>query len=423
MSVTKPAQSAPAVQPSQPGMWPSVTHVTTIDMSLRYLLLNQLGSIAGDGYEVAGISAPGPDVAVVEAAGVRHLAVPMARSALTPLRDLQALFRLYLIFRRERFTIVHTHTPKPGLLGQLAAKMAGVPIIINTIHGFYFHEHMRPLLRRFHITLEKIAARCSDVILFQNPEDIETAVNEGICSRDKTRFLGNGIDVGRFDPARVPAAERRSKRSEVGLPADAPVVGFVGRLVEEKGLVELFRAVRIVRETVPDVRFLFVGPVDTDKRDAVAFGVAAEHGVADPCVFVGLRDDMPELYSLMDLLVLPSHREGFPRAPMEASAMEVPCIVTDIRGCRETVEHGRNGLRVPLRNAEALAAAIRELLHDPVRARRMGKEGRRLALERFDERLVFERVKTEYRRLLVEKSLPLPSAAAAATDATTRAVL
>jgi len=103
--------------------------------------------------------------------------------------------------------------------------------------------------------------------------------------------------------------------------------------------------------------------------------------------------------------------------------MEVPCIVTDIRGCRETVEHGRNGLRVPLRNAEALAAAIRELLHDPVRARRMGKEGRRLALERFDERLVFERVKTEYRRLLIEKRLPLPSAAAAATDATTRAVL
>jgi glycosyltransferase involved in cell wall biosynthesis len=188
-----------------------------------------------------------------------------------------------------------------------------------------------------------------------------------------------------------------------------PVVGIVARLVREKGLLEFFAAARVVRERVPGVRFLLVGPVDTEKRDAVTPEVANEHGIGDICHFVGTRLDMPEMYALMDVLVLPSHREGFPRAPMEASAMTVPCVVTDIRGCREAVEHGRNGLLVPLGDIQALADAMVELLTDRERARRMGMEGRRMALERFDERHVFERVLAEYERLLREKRLPLPT--------------
>lgn len=385
-----------------------VAHITTIDMALRYLLLNQLRTIQQAGYEVVGISSPGPEVPAIEAAGIRHIQVSMTRNPFTPLQDLKALWQLYRVFRREHFTIVHTHNPKPGFLGQIAAKMAGVPIIVNTLHGFYFHDQMHPALRRFYITLEKIAARCSDVILSQNCEDIETAIREGICPPEKIKHLGNGIDVERFNSANLSPQEIARKQLEVGLPNGARVVGFVGRLVREKGLLELFAAARIVRKRVPGVRFLFVGPVDTHKPDVLTPDTAQEYGIADICHFLGMRQDMPELYALMDVFVLPSHREGFPRAPMEASAMKVPCVVTDVRGCREAVEHGRNGLLVPLGDVQALADAIVELLTDREKARRMGEEGRRMALERFDERLVFEKVKAEYARLLREKGLPVP---------------
>jgi glycosyltransferase involved in cell wall biosynthesis len=384
-----------------------VAHITTIDMSLHYLLLNQLRSIQQAGYKVVGISSSGSEVSTLETAGIRHIPVSMTRNV-TPVADLISLWHLYLVFRREKFTIVHTHTAKPGLLGQMAARMAGIPIVVNTLHGFYFHDHMTPALRRFYITLEKIAARCSDVILSQNREDIETAIHEGICPPEKIKHLGNGIDVQRFNPARFTPQDIARKRLELGLPNGASVVGFVGRLVREKGLLELFAAARIVRERVPEVHFLIVGPVDKEKPDALTPDSAQEYGIADICHFLGMRQDMPELYALMDVFVLPSHREGFPRAPMEASAMKVPCVVTNIRGCREAVEHGRNGLLVPLGHVRALADAIVELLTNREKARRMGEEGRRMALERFDERLVFEKVKAEYARLLREKRLPVP---------------
>lgn len=385
----------------------TIAHITTIDQSLRYLLLNQLRSLQEAGYRVVGISAAGPEVPVIEAAGVRHIAVPMTRR-LNPLADLASLRQLYRVMRRERFTIVHTHTPKPGLLGQLAARWAGVPVVVNTLHGFYFHEHMPPAQRRFYIATERVAARCSDVILSQNHEDIQTATRERIGSPDRIRYLGNGIDLRRFDPAAVSPAEMERVRAEIGLPAAAPVVGFVGRLVREKGLPELLAALRVVRESVSDVHLLVVGRIDAHKADAMTPDMARAYGIADRCHFAGVRQDMPALYALMDVFVLPSHREGFPRAPMEASAMQVPCVVTDIRGCRETVQHGQNGLLVPLGDVPALARGIAQLLADAPAARRMGETGRRLALERFDERRVFATVQAEYARLLREKGLSCP---------------
>lgn len=388
---------------------PKVAHITTVDLSLRYLLLNQLCSIQHNGYEVIGISSYGPEVSVLEAADIRHIPVMMTRNAFTPLQDLKTLLQLYCIIRRERLTIVHTHTPKPGFLGQIAAKMAGVPIIVNTLHGFYFHDHMHPVMRRWYIALEGIAARCSDVILSQNSEDIQSAIREGICPSERIKYLGNGIDVRRFSPASLSPKDIARKRNELGVGGGAKVVGFVGRLVREKGLLELFAAARVIRERVSHVRFLVIGHEESEKADSLTPDMARDYGIADICIFTGMRHDMPELYALMDVLVLPSHREGFPRAPMEASAMKVPCVATNIRGCREAVEHSRNGLLVPLGDVKALADAIVDLLTDEEKARCMGEVGRRMALERFDERRVFEKVEREYARLLGEKALPLPS--------------
>lgn len=378
---------------------PRVAHVTTVDLSLRYLLLNQLERIRAEGYDVVGISADGPDVEEIEAHGIPHFAVPMNRR-FTPLADLRALWALTRVMQRERFDVVHTHTPKAGLLGQLAARLSGVPVVVNTLHGFYFHEGTKPFPRRFYVWMERIAAKCSDSILSQNKEDIATAVAEGIASPEVLKWLGNGIDVARFDRRRVSDDVLRTLREDIGLDASAPVVGFVGRLVEEKGILDLLEAAKSVAAVVPNVQFLFIGPCDEEKPDALRPDVAERHGVAERCRFLGMRHDMPDLYALMDVLVLPSYREGFPRAPMEASAMGVPAVVTDIRGCREAVEPGVNGLLFPAGDSNALAGALIELLCDDERRGAMSVAGRAMAEDRFDEQKVFERVLEEYERLL-----------------------
>ncbi len=393
-----------ALRRTRPERPAAVAHVTTAARSLRYLLLSQLCALRDRGYRVTGVSAPGEDVQALEARGIPHRPVPMTRR-FTPIADARSLLSLYRVMRSGRYTIVHAHTPKPGLLAQLAARLAGVPVVVNTIHGFYFHDRMPPRERRFYLAMEKLAARCSDLILSQNEEDVDTALREGIARREQIRYLGNGIDLRRFDPARLAQETRRRTRASLGIAEDAPVVGFVGRLVAEKGVPELLEAARLVRERHPRVRFLVVGAADEEKADQIPAAAAARLDGAGVCAFAGFRHDMPELYRSMDVFALPSHREGFPRAPMEASAMKVPCVVTDVRGCRQAVTHGRNGLLVPVGDARALAEAILAVLGDPLLARRLGEEGRRRAVAEFDEQRVFETVLSEYERLLEAKGL------------------
>jgi glycosyltransferase involved in cell wall biosynthesis len=389
-----------------------VAHVTSVDMSLRYLLLRQLESLKAEGYDVVGVSTPGHDVPAIEARGIRHVAITIRRNV-DLLQDLRSLWRLYRLFRREGYSIVHAHNPKPGLLAQIAAKAAGVPVIVNTLHGFYFHDHMRPAQRRFLVALEKVAARCSDRILSQNREDIATALREHICKPELIDHLGNGIDLAEFSPDRFPEMEVRSRRAALGIPEEARVVGFVGRLAaRRKGFRDFLMAGQRVAARCPELRFLIVGESDRGKPDSVDPSQAAHYGIADKCLFLGKRanDELPLLYRCMDVLVLPSLFEGMPRVIMECSAMGVPAVATDVKGNREAIVHGRNGLLVPLGDVPALSDAIFKVLSDPAEADRMGREGRRLAAERFDERLVFEKVKTEYRRLLTQKGLPASSA-------------
>ena len=378
-----------------------VAHVTTIDMAVRFLLLNQLLYLKERGYEVSAICSDGRWVPEIERAGIPVKTVGMKRRV-SPLADLVALWHLFSYFRKEGFDIVHAHTPKAGLLGQLAAQFAGVPIIVRTLHGFYFHDGMHPAVRNFFAGLEKIAALCSDSILSQNSEDIETAIREGICDEGKIRYLGNGIDITLFDPQRITAEEVTLKRREIGIRKDERVVGMVGRLVEEKGYLEFFQAARITKAKMPNIKFLVVGPIEKEKKDALRPDIAKDYGLADDVIFLGMRLDMPQLYAIMDVFVLPSHREGLPRTLMEASAMGKPVVATAIRGCREVVKDGDTGILVPVKDADALAGAILSLLQDDARARAMGLAGRRRAEELFDERKVFQRVEAEYERLLKE---------------------
>ncbi len=382
-----------------------IVHITTIDLSLRYLLLNQLKFLQQQGFLVSTISSPGENVIEISKTGIQHIPVIIPRKLFSPIRDILSLLKLYKILQEEQFLIVHTHTPKASFLGQIAATLAGTPIIIRTLHGFYLREGMHPLLKQMVIIMERVVGRRSDLILSQNSEDIEFAVKERICRRDKIEFLGNGIDLNRFIPDTINEGERKRIRGVLDLDSSKQVIGFVGRLVEEKGILELFQAIKIIQQERKDVLFLFIGQEDNEKKDAVSPLLAEEYGVADICRFVGFQEEMPLIYSIMDIFVLPSHREGFPRAAMEASAMGVPCIVTDIRGCREVVDDQKNGFLVPLGDVQALSQAMIDLLNNPSRAAEMGKNGKDIAIERFDEMTVFRKVIQVYRTQLVKKKL------------------
>jgi lipopolysaccharide/colanic/teichoic acid biosynthesis glycosyltransferase len=383
---------------------PRVVHVTTVDMSVRHLLLNQLLWLRDAGFDVAAVSAAGPDLEPVRRAGVPHFAVPFTRR-MTPIADVTAFFALWRLFRREPFTIVHTHQVKAAMFAQLAARLAGVPLVVNTVHGFYFHDNTPRLKRTAWVLLERALARLSDALLSQNREDIDTAVQEGICAPGKIEHIGNGIDVRRFDRAAVDPARLEATRHELGLAPDEQVVGFVGRLVVEKGVLELFDAIRSLRRQFPRVRLLMIGPVDVERTDAIQPATADTYGIGDVTVFTGYRHDMPELYALMHVCVLPSHREGMPRSPIEAASMGVPCVATAIRGCREVVREGETGWLVPVNDAPALAEGIGRILGDPAAATRMAARARSIACEYFDERLVFERVKAAYDRLLQQRTV------------------
>ncbi len=382
----------------------SVVHVTTIADSLDALLLNQMRAIRDNGYAVTGISGAGSASANLEASGIRHLAAPFVRSSgLTPGADLRLLAELVLIFLREKFTIVHTHTAKADLYGALAARIARVPVVVTTLHGFYFHDLMPARKRRFYASLARLGMAATHRVLSQNPEDVDTAIRDHLCPASKIEVLGNGIDVARFDRTRVPRETTATYRAALGIPRDSLVVGIVARMVAEKGIHEFLDAAARLRSRFPGLRLLLVGPFDTAKADAITPNTADRYGVRDICVFTGHRSDLPELYATMDVFVLPSHREGFPRTPMEASAMSVPVVATNIRGCRTAVDDRRTGMLVPLDNPGALAEAIGRLLADEALRTEMGREGRRVALERFDERRVFAKVLATYDELLATR--------------------
>ena len=381
-------------------------HLTTVDLSLRALLLGQLERYAKEGFEVVGVSAPGPYVAEVEARGIRHVPVESLTRSWTPVRDLRAIADLRRLFRAERPTIVHTHNPKTGVFGRIAARAAGVPIVVNTVHGLYAAADIGPVKRGVVRAAERVSARLSDFELFQSAEDHEWAVRTRLVPRRRAGWLGNGVDTARFDPASVDRSRVAELRRAWGAEGRI-VVGTVGRLVAEKGYRELFRAAEVVRRDHPEALFVAVGPEDPSKADRLDEGALDRVRARDGIVLAGegTAADMPAIHAAFDLFCLPSYREGVPRSAIEAMAMGRAVVATDIRGCREVVADGETGLLIPARDGGALARAVVRLVRDPDLREAMGASGRARAVERFDEELVVRRTLDVYDRLLWAKGL------------------
>jgi len=383
-----------------------IAHVANTDYFCAFLLRSQLHALRAEGHRVDVVCGDGPLVPALRRDGFAVHVVENSRR-IDPVADLRTLKAYVGLFRREDYELVHTHNPKVNLLASLAGRIAGVPRVVSTVHGLYSHEGQRPWVRSVWRAFEAASARLADLVLCQSAEDVRTARWRRIVPDERLRPLGNGVDLARFSPHRISTEDREALRRRAGVRPGERVVGFVGRLVREKGVLELLAATR----ERPGWRVLLVGP---DERGAKGDALSPPALAAAPHVtWLGLQPDMPPLYAAMDVVALPSWREGYPRSLLEASAMGRPIVATRIRGCREAVAEGETGLLVPSRDPASLRHALAALLDDASRRRRLGRAARIRACAFFDERAVFERIGRAYRELpLPSGSLPVRAPAA-----------
>jgi glycosyltransferase involved in cell wall biosynthesis len=395
-----------------------VLSVTTIDLTMGKLLAGLLAALRAEGYRIEGACADGPYAARLRAEGFVIHPIAFTRRVVS-VRHPVAFAQLLRVMRRGRYHIVHVHTPIAQVLGRIAARLAGVPLIIYTSHGFQFHQSRPRWMRWAILQMERWLGRwATDLLFTQSAEDAQTATDLHIVPADRVVWIGNGVEVERFGPDRV----LTTGRAALGLRERDRVIGFVGRVVREKGVVELIEAMAQVRAAVPEARLLIIGDTLASDTDAAAKAAIrhriALHGLEHAVIFTGFRDDVAAMLPLLDIFVLPSWREGMPRTILEAMASGLPVVATNIRGCREEVIDGETGLLVPPRDPATLADALIRLLSQPTLARQLGTAGRRRAFEVYDERLVIARQLQAYRAGLQTRGVtpPLPRQPVAAAE-------
>lgn len=359
-------------------------------MSLALLLGTELALDVEAGFQVYGISAPGPWVEKIGRLGVTHVAVPSLTRAWDPRRDLAAGRELWGVLRELDLDVLHTHNPKTGVLGRALGRAAGIPVVVNTCHGLWASSD-DPLAKRVLVmAVEAVSAWCSDAELYQNDED-RWRLRWALAGRHAVT-VGNGVDLTRFRPD--PLA-RASTRVELGVSEDELLVGGVGRRVAEKGVREFAVAARALADRA---RFVWVGPDDPDKPGRVV-------GQLDGVHFLGMREDMERVYAALDVFVLPSYREGLSRSAMEAAATGCALVLSDIRGCREIGVAGRDLLLAPPRDAPALIEAIAQLLGNLELRQRLATNARERAMREFNQGRVAAVSLATYREVARRKGL------------------
>jgi glycosyltransferase involved in cell wall biosynthesis len=377
-----------------------ICQLCAVDFTMRKFLLPLIDGQVAHGDDVVAVCSDGEYMQGMLDEGYQIHVVPISRS-MNLIKHLRSIWKLYRFFRQEKFDIVHVHTPVAALVGRTAAFFARVPFVVYTAHGFYFHDEMPKTKRRIHVFLEKIAGKVTDLMFTQSKEDANTAKEKKIMPEECIYAIGNGVDVKMFDPANF--RDRTMFRKSLNIPEDAYVIGMIGRQVEEKGIVEFFSAAKIIAEQSSDVYFLLVGDrLESDHANAVDIAKEdATSSIGNRLILTGMRSDIPELLSVMDLFTLPSWREGMPRTIIEAMMMGLPVVATDIRGSREEVVPEETGLLVPVRSSQNLASAYMRFVDNPSWGRELGEEGRKRAMELYDERKV-----VTFQIKLIEDHLP-----------------
>jgi glycosyltransferase involved in cell wall biosynthesis len=312
-----------------------------------------------------------------------------------PLKDIRALFGLVRLMRRGRYTIVHTHSSKGGIIGRLAARLAGVPIVIHTVHGYAFNQYHSAFERQVYRWLEWLCGRLTDHIIVISRPLLERTLRNRIASSPRLSVIHSGIDVQQYAGER----DHRAARQIVGAPANARVLGCVARLVEGKGHDDLLRAFALVHAQRPDTHLVLVGdgPLRSELEQQ-----ARDSGIAGAVTFLGLRRDVPQLLPAFDVFILMSLWEGMGRVLLEAMASGCPVVATRVDGIIDLVEDGANGILVEPRDAEGAAAALVRLLDDPALHARLVESGRRFVGEQYSAERMCADILALYERLLAQ---------------------
>ncbi len=315
-----------------------------------------------------------------------------------PLSDFRAFWGLYRLLRDFKPSIVHTHTAKAGLLGRLAARLAGVPVVVHTYHGHVLRGYFGGVKTSLFRVLEALLSRLSDSLIAVSEAVKEELVDLGVATRERIRVVPLGLEL---EPLTRPLPRGRI-RSETGVPAGAPLIGMVGRLVRIKDVPTFLKAAALVRKALPSCRFALVG--DGEERSLLEQEVS-RLGLAEAVSFCGWRRDIGAVYGDLDVVVNSSRNEGTPVALIEALAAARPVVATRVGGTPDLLGEGARGLLVPPGEPEALAAAILETLRGPEGARRRALAGRDHVLARHSLSRLIEDVDALYRELLAAKRL------------------
>lgn len=380
-----------------------IIRITTVPVSLLILLRSQL-KFMSDYYEVIAVSSKGEILEQVEEqAGVRTIGVDMTRK-ITPFKDLKALWNLYCLLKKEKPLMVHTHTPKAGLLGMIAAQMAGVPIRLHTVAGMPLLE-TNGVKRKILELAEKLTYICATKVYPNSFKMKELIIENNYCSSDKLKVIGNGssngIDTKYFDPGQFNEERLNDVRASLNIENDTIVYCFVGRIVADKGIHELIKAFLAINAKLKNVKLLLVGTLEPDLDPLDEFTLHQINNNSN-IIWVGFQKDVRPYLAISNIFVFPSYREGFPNVVMQAGAMGLSCIVSNINGCNEIIRDGFNGIIIPFKDEYNLQRAMEKLALDSGCRNFMASNSRQLIISRYDQQYVLNELLNEYNTLCVK---------------------
>lgn len=388
---------------------PKLIRISTVPQSLRGLLKGQLKFLKSY-YEVIGVSSGGEILKEVERnEGIEVIPIEMSRK-ITPFKDLKALFELYKLFKNHKPFIVHSITPKAGLLSMIASKLARVPIRIHTFTGLIFPSK-KGVFQKLLITMDKLLCACATHVYPEGMGVRQDLLNYKITNKPlKVLANGNvnGISSSYFNPQLFTNTQNAALKQQLGISVDDFVYIFVGRLVSDKGineLVQAFKQLQISNSKLGNStlktkksKLVLVGSLETD-LDPLQLQTLQEIDNNPNIVSVGWQSDVRPYLAIANALVFPSYREGFPNVVLQAGAMGLPSIVSNINGCNEIIKEGENGTIIPVKNSKAIYKAMKKMVEDKSYRERLQKNARAMIVERYEQQLVWEAILQEYQKL------------------------
>lgn len=378
--------------------------ITTIPLSLDKLLEGQMHFMSDRGFDVCMVSDDGNNVEkLVKREGCPHYVVPMTRT-ISPYKDLVSLYKMIKLIKRMKPDIIHTHTPKAGIIGMLAAFLTRIPIRMHTVAGLPLME-AQGAKKALLVLVERLTYACATFVYPNSLRLKDYITDNRFTNNEKVKVIGrgssNGINTEHFSLTDELISKAAGIRREYNIPETDLAFIFIGRIVKDKGINELIHVFKKLSDKYSHIKLLLLGPFE-DGLDPVDEDVKNIIDTNNAIVHVGYKDDVRPYVAASDVLVFPSYREGFPNVPMQCACLNLPCIVTDINGCNEIIEDGINGLVIPAKDENSLQVAMERMITDQVFRSACSAVAREMITTRYRRENIWEELLREYKSLLGE---------------------